>query len=364
MTEQEKNWGKMRQKAAKLNNPSPVELPSHSWRCQVMHQGRRISVTDADPAVAHAKVLAIKNGFIQENKGPLSLTVGEAIDRYIDSKDSVLSPATIRGYKRMRKNDLQELMPIRLPALTQETIQRAINKMARNSSPKSVRNAHGLLSAALAAYYPDFVLRTTLPQKQRYEASIPDVDQIRTILALCANTKMELPILLATWLGLRQSEIRALTWDCIDGDVLHVKGAIVDGDWGPVSKGTKTYSGDRYIRIPERIKAVLSSTPKANEHIINLSGQAMYKRFTRLLDKAGLPHYRFHDLRHVAASVAMSVGVPNLYNQQRLGHKTDHMLKTVYLHTLRSKEDAYATLIDQTFEEILHTDLHTHSNDA
>ena len=68
MTEQEKNWGKMRQKAAKLNNPSPVELPSHSWRCQVMHQGRRISVTDADPAVAHAKVLAIKNGFIQENK--------------------------------------------------------------------------------------------------------------------------------------------------------------------------------------------------------------------------------------------------------------------------------------------------------
>ena len=41
MTEQEKLWAKRRVKAAKLSGPKPVELPSHSWRCQVMVDGRR-----------------------------------------------------------------------------------------------------------------------------------------------------------------------------------------------------------------------------------------------------------------------------------------------------------------------------------
>lgn len=343
----------------KLTNPTPVQLPSGSWRCQVMVNGKRISVVDEDPAVAHAKALALKTGLIQKEKSPKAITVGEAIDRYIESKDTVLSPATIRGYKRIRKNDLKELMGIRLSALTQDQIQRAVNSMAKNSSPKSVRNAHGLLSAVLGVYYPELNLRTTLPQKRPHEAKIPDTDQIKAILNISAGTEMEIPILLGIWMGLRQSEIRALTWDCVNDGILHVKGAIVDGVDGPVSKGTKTYSGDRYIRIPEHIQAALDATPHKGEHIVRLSGQAMYKRFSRMLEKAGLPHYRFHDLRHAAASIAMSIGVPDLYNQRRLGHKTDHMLKTVYLHTMKSKEDAYADMIDRTFENILHTNLHT-----
>lgn len=360
MTTQEK----MRAKAAKLKAPKPRELPSGAWRCEVMIQGRRISVVDADPEVAHAKALAIKTGMMQDSKTPGYMTVGEAIDRYIGNKDAVLSPATIAGYRRIQKNNLQELMDIRLPALTQERVQRAVNAMAREHSPKSVRNAHGLLSAALAEFWPDMVLRTTLPQKRRYEAKIPDVDDIRAIIETFSGSKMEVPILLAVWLGLRESEIRGLTWDCIDGDVLHVKGAIVDGENGPVEKGTKTYSGDRYIRMPQRLIDALDRQPRTGEHIVTMSGQAMYKRLRYRLKKLGLPHYRFHDLRHVAASVAMAAGVPNTYNQKRLGHKTDHMLKTVYLHTMKSKEDEFADRIDQSFEQILRTDFRMGNQDT
>lgn len=355
---------KMRKKAEKLRAPKPRELPSGAWRCEVMVDGRRISVVEDDPEVAHAKALAIKTGMIQEKKNPSALTVGEVIDRYIESKDAVLSPATIRGYKKMRKNDLQDLMSVTLPALTQERVQRAVNQMARNHSPKSVRNAHGLLSAVLAEYWPDMVLRTTLPQKRRYEAAIPDVAEIKTIIETFEGSVMEVPILLAIWLGLRESEIRGLTWDCIDGDILHVKGAIVDGEDGPAEKSTKTYSGDRYIRMPQRLINALERQPHTGEHIVNLSGQAMYKRLRYRLKKLGLPHYRFHDLRHAAASVAMSVGVPNTYNQKRMGHKTDNMLKTVYLHTMKSKEDEYADRIDATFEQILRTNLRMEKDGA
>lgn len=348
-----------RKKAAKLTNPTPVMLPSGSWRCQVMVNGERISVVDEDPEVAHAKALAIKAGLLEHQKSPDSMTVGEAIDRYIESKDSVLSPSTIRGYKKIRSNDLQELMGIRLPQLRQEHVQRAVNRMARDKSPKSVRNAHGLLSAALGLYYPDLVLRTTMPQKKRHEIEIPDMEEIAALLQASAGTKMELPLLLAVWLGLRESEIRGLTWDCVEGEYLHVKQAIVDGANGPALKGTKTYSGDRRIRIPAHIKEVIEAQPRTGDHLTSLSGQAMYKRFSRMCEKLGLPHYRFHDLRHAAASVAMSLGVPNTYTQKRMGHATDHMLKTVYLHTMKSKEDEYADKIDETYSALLHTVLHT-----
>ena len=143
-----------------------------------MVNGKRIDVIEDDPAVAHAKALAVKAGLMEEQKPVAELTVGQAIDRYIDSKDAVLSPSTIAGYRRIRANLLQGIIDIRISSLTQEAVQREINHMARIKSPKTIRNAHGLLSAALSIYRPDFVLRTTMPQRQRYEAAIPSGEDI------------------------------------------------------------------------------------------------------------------------------------------------------------------------------------------
>lgn len=342
----------------KLTNPTPVQLPSGAWRCQVMVQGQRISVVDDDPEVAHTKALAIKNGLIQNSKSPSSMTVGDAIDRYIESKDAVLSPSTVAGYKRIRKNALQELMPIKLPVLTQEAVQRAVNKMAKKKSPKSVANAHGLLSAALEMYYPDFRLRTTLPQKKKHETHIPEAEEIGRILREAKGKKVELPILLAVWLGLRASEIRGITWEEIDGDRLHIKQAIVQGEDGPAVKGTKTYSGDRVLRIPPYIQELISRQLKTDEYIVHMSGQAIYSAFCRVCESAGVRHYRFHDLRHANASVMLALGIPDKYAMQRMGHATNNMLKTVYQHTMKSKREEVDDTIDNYFEEILHTKLH------
>lgn len=352
----------------KLTNPTPIRLQSGSWRCQVMVHGQRISVVDADPAVAHARALALKAGLIAQERPAVALTVGEAIDRYIDNNGSVLSPATIRGYRKMRKNDFDRLEKTKLSELTQESVQRWVNGLSKEKSPKSVENAHGLLSAVLAVYAPSVRLRTSMPQKRPTEIRIPDVDEIKIILDSASGTVMEIPILLAMWLGLRASEIRGLTWDCIKDNRMHIKQAIVDGADGPCLKGTKTYSGDRWITIPSHIKAVLEAQRREGEYIVTLSGQAMYKRFSRLCEKLGLPHYRFHDLRHTAASIAMAAGVPNSYIQQMMGHKTDNMLKTVYLHTVRSQEDRYSKVIAGAYDKILcaelHTELHTENRNS
>lgn len=351
MTTQEK----MRAKAAKLRAPKPRELPSGAWRCEVMVQGRRISVVEDDPEVAHAKALAIKTGMIQEKKSPAALTVGEAIDRYIESKDAVLSPATVAGYKRVRKNNMQELMDITLPALTQERVQRAVNAMARDHSPKSVRNAHGLLSAVLAEYWPDMVLRTTLPQKRRYDAAIPSDADIQAIMDTARGSKDELPILLAVWLGLRMSEILGLKWEDVDGNVLHIRRALVDEG----EKTTKSYTSQRDLVIPDYIKGLLEKAPKRGDHILHITRRTLYCRFQAICKRAGVQHYRFHDLRHINASVMLALGVPNKYAQERMGHATDNMLKTVYQHTMTAEQMAIAEKVDNYFSQKLRTNLRT-----
>lgn len=89
--------------------PTPQKLPSGMWRCQIMVDGKRVSVVDENPGVAQAKAVALKNGLIEEKKFGPNMTVGEAIDRYIESKDAVLSPSTLRSYRSIRKNSLGTL---------------------------------------------------------------------------------------------------------------------------------------------------------------------------------------------------------------------------------------------------------------
>lgn len=333
--------------------PTAKQLSSGAYRVQVMVAGQRVSVTDEDPKVAVAKAMAIKAKMEDAKKSPRSMTVGEAIDRYIESKDAVLSPSTIRGYKRMRRTVFPDLANLKLKDLTQETVQRAINKMAKNYSPKSVRNAHGLLSATLATYNPDFVLRTTLPQKQKFEIQIPTQDEIKKILSAAKGTEMEIPLLLAVWLGLRLSEIRGLTWDCVNGNILHVKQAMVDGEDGAVLKGTKSFSGNRKIIMPDYLVGLISAAPRKNEYIVSISGNTIYEKFQKICRDENLPHYRFHDLRHVNASIMLALGVPDKYAMERMGHATTNMLKTVYQHTMKSEQEQVAEKVNSYFEDVL-----------
>lgn len=348
MTELEK----MRKKAAKLTNPTPVELPSGSFRCQITVYGKRYSAVDKDPAVAHAKVNAIRSGLLEPENNVAKMTVGQAIDRYIESKNAVLSPTTIRGYNRMRKNDLQELMDVPLVALTQEAVQKAVNKMANKKSPKSVRNACGLLTASLAVYRPSFILRITLPQSRKTEISIPSTEEVNAILNSVKGTKYELPFMLAATMGLRTSEIRGLTWDCIEGDRMHIKQALVTGDNGDVLKPTKSYSGDRWLKISPQVQVLLDKRVRVEgAYLFKLTEHSMYDIMMHKCEKLGLPRYSPHDLRHYYASVLLSLGVPDKYTMERMGHSTTHMLKNVYQHTMEEKQQKVTDDIEGFFNE-------------
>lgn len=333
--------------------PKATKLPSGNWNINMMVDRQRISITAATKKEVERQAAAIKGGAKLTPRS--SMTVGEVIDKYIESKDAVLSPSTVAGYRRIRANALQDLMPRPVDSLTAQDVQRSINLMARDKSPKTVRNAHGLLSAAMAVYRPDLVLRTTMPQKQRYDIAIPSDDDVAAIMRAAQGEPAELPILLAIWLGLRMSEILGLKWSDVDGSVLHIRRALVDEG----EKTTKTYASQRDLLIPDYIAVLLARAPHDGERIATYTRRGLYVRFQTICRRAGVQHYRFHDLRHINASVMLALNVPNKYSQERLGHSTDNMLQTVYQHTMAAQQIAVAAKLDDYFNAKLQTELQT-----
>lgn len=336
--------------------PKPKKLPSGRWYVQIMVNGHRRGQTFDTEKEAVYWAAGVKTQAREMEKTPLGLTVSAAVDRYIESKDAVLSPSTIKGYRQVKDNLMDDIALVKLGDLTQEKVQRWVNGLAREKSPKTVSNAHGLLSAVLKEYRPAMALRTTLPQKIKPDIQIPSEAELRAILATAKGTKYEIPIVLAVWLGLRQSEILGLTWDCVDGDTLHIRRAIVMGEDGPVEKGTKTYSGTRALHLPEYLKQLLEAAPHRGNHIVRMSGKAIYSGFSRICEKAGVPHYRFHDLRHANASIMLASGIPDKYSMKRMGHATNNMLKTTYQHVIKEREAEYDQQVDSYIQSLLPPD--------
>ena len=333
-----------------MKTPKPTRLPSGRWRVQLSINGKRYSFTGNTKEEARQKAKEAYAGAQIEKRSPL--TVGKAIDKYINSKTGVLSPSTIMVYKRYRKNYLQCIMDINLTELSQEDVQIAVSEdAAEGLSPKTIRNAHGLLSAVLKVYRPKMILRTTLPQKLKYEVRIPTEEEIIKIWTAAKGTRYELPILLASWLGLRMSEIRGLKRsDFVDGYV-HVQRAVIRGENGSQEKVTKTTSGDRWITCPKEISQMVDKID-TDGYICDCYDTTLYSGFVSICKKAGVEPCRFHDLRHFAASEAHSLGVPDKYAMHRMGHKTDNMLKTVYQHIMRDKESVFANVIDKHMSEL------------
>ena len=75
---------------------------------------------------------------------PENKTMGELIDRYIDSQSNLLSPSTIVGYRKIRRTAFQDIVDVRIGLLTKEKYQKAINEYSKGRAPKTVLSAHSL----------------------------------------------------------------------------------------------------------------------------------------------------------------------------------------------------------------------------
>ena len=121
------------------------KLPSGSWRVNLYvgtdDNGKRVYKSFTAETKKEAEFLAAEYNLKRKEK-PKGITVGDAIDNYIQSKENILSPTTIAGYRKIRRTVLQGIMGVQLSEINNLIVQSEINREAARLSPKSIRNAH------------------------------------------------------------------------------------------------------------------------------------------------------------------------------------------------------------------------------
>ena len=261
-------------------------------------------------------------------------TVNEIIDAFVTAKEAVLSPATYRvynSYAKALKAEYGHFCGLYADNITPQHVQQLVNDLVvSGKSPKTVKNYHGFLSAAFK-YSGCAFPAATLPQQEPPQIAIPEKDMMKKILKAADNTRLYIPLSLAM-MGVRRSEICALSLSDLDGDALTIHAAKVLGEHGEYfTKTTKTYSSTRTILIPHP----LAEKIRAQGYIWDASPMALTNAFRKFLVANKLPHYRLHDLRHFFASYCHNVlKLSDKQIQSMTGHKTPEVLRRVYIHTL------------------------------
>lgn len=185
------------------------KLPSGSYRVRKMYQGVTYTVTFEHKPTQKEIVQALADEMESADLKKTQMTFLTAAESYIDSKRNVLSPSTIREYNGTLNRLSKDFTKQRISDITALDVQKEINTLSVDRSPKTIRNYHGFISAVLGVFRPNLVLITALPQKRKNEPYIPSDDDVKVILKEIADTPFEIPITLACW-GLRRSESREI----------------------------------------------------------------------------------------------------------------------------------------------------------
>ncbi|HLZ56781.1 MAG TPA: tyrosine-type recombinase/integrase [Ktedonosporobacter sp.] len=278
-----------------------------------------------------------------------------------------ISKSTYVRYRSLLKNDiLPSLGQIPLRKLMAEQVEALYAELFEEElSPSSIRMIHTILYQALTyavkrKYIPQNVCKDIkLPTLTKQEMQTLSKDQALKLLEVVKGHRLEALFLLALITGMRRGELVGLRWKDINLDEgsIQVRRTVdrVPGEGLKESK-PKTASGRRKIMLPqvavdalkehrahqEEIRAKAGSVWREQDIVFCnalggfLDPRNLLRTFSSLLKKADLPHIRFHDLRHSAATLLLTMGVHPKVVQEILGHSNIAITLGTYSHVLPS----------------------------
>lgn len=354
------------------------QLPSGTWRCLVYSHSEKLFDDNGkpiiDPKTGKQKEKRFYESFTSNLPGkkgkkdaerqadafliekdhkrrPENLTVKEACEKYIKLKENVLSETTLRGYETIIKNNIADIAELPIRKLTQEDVQRWVNLISINLSPKTVRNIYGFFSSVMGIFLPDSTFRTQLPQRIEPEYYTPSDSDIMKLIRFIEGTELEKAVLLAAFGSLRRGEVCGLEKSDIKGNSIQVRKTRVRGRKGIIEKSPKTTQSCRHIILPE---FVIRKFDNVEGRLIKMHPEDISKNFKRTLQQAGVPEFRFHDLRHYTASIMHAIGIPDQYIMKRGGWKSDKVLKRVYRNIIEEEDRKFIEKINSHFENMQH----------
>ena len=263
-----------------------------------------------------------------------------------------------------------------LTGLTAEHIQSFQNKLlAAGSAPRSVIKARLVLSSALdQAERWGFIPRNPVqlvdpPRVPEVEREPITPEQAHALLDAVQGHRLEALYTVALALGLRRSKALGLKWSDVDLDagVLRVRRGLQRIKGGGLQfLELKTKKSRRDIALPQIVVAALRAHKERQaferraedilwqEHDMVFAStigtpiepRNVNRHFATVLKRAGLPHLRFHDLRHACATLLLLQGVELKVVQEILGHASISTTGDIYAHVRQRLKRGAADSMD------------------
>ena len=247
------------------------------------------------------------------------LTLSEWLDQWLVSKEGMVRPGTLNGYRGYIENHVRPCLgEKRISQIKAADIQRFYDMLSRKLASGTVRRIHttlhGILKAAAQArLIPRNPVEEVTPPKFSYqEKKVLTAEQVDRLMEVIQKDALWHDLFytqLTT--GLRRGELCGLRWEDFDaasGSLKVCRTVRREKGKGLTTGDTKTYAGTRTITLPPSLAALLKERKRAAKTAWIFpdllrperptAPDAAYRRMKLLLEQAGLPDIRFHDLRH------------------------------------------------------------------
>lgn len=291
------------------------------------------------------------------------LTVAAFLDDWLEAQRQRIRPRTHESYTAaVRLYIVPSIGNVPIARLQPEHVARMVSDLtARGSlSPTTVRYAYSVIRTALGqAMRQGKVVRnvatlTDPPRKHGQELHPLTREQVRTLLDGIRGDALEALYVTALGTGLRQGELLALRWQDIDleAGTLTVRHSLQR--FTRELAEPKTDRSRRTLHLPPRVTAALAAH-RERQAVVPMSGLVfataagdplhsvnVTRSLQRTLRRLGLPHRRFHDLRHTFATLAIEAGEDIATVSRALGHSSVAITADTYMHVTPAMRDRLA----------------------
>lgn len=325
---------------------------------------------EADAEWAKIKVQLDQGTYVRAGKE----TVAEYEERWLKTKESQIEEGTYRQYSWLVKNHIiPRLGHLQLSKLRADHIQAMYSDLESEDaiSPQSIGHLHRVLSQTLKnavqwgliAKNPAELAKP--PKVGRHEFHVWTEAELETFLSVAKErTRYYMIFLLGAATGMRLGEILGLKWSDVDFET----GIIQVRRSGSKRKSTttKTAASRRPVVMPSYLVEELQSHHEQQQKEIAIQGTRWKKNdlvvptsvgtqvlqgnirglLERLIKRAGVTECRFHDLRHLHATLLLTKGVHAKIVQERLGHSSIQVTLDRYSHVVPGLQEQAATEID------------------
>ena len=322
----------------------------------------------AEEALVH-----IRNTFeppVVDRELTADMLFSEYLKQWLEVVKVRVKIATFCSYQDMVLNTIApyfEKKKITLRDLEARHIQQFYTEKLKTVSANSVIHYHAVIYQSLKyAMKTDMVpqnvaMKVDRPRKEQYQPTFLDADEMQELFKVVKGTRLELPVLVAAFYGLRRGEVLGLKWDAIDFQrgTLTIKRTVtevrLDGKTEIIEQeSAKTKSSLRTLPLVGSFKDYFMEVKQAQEVNKSVCGNCynydydgyvfvdelgermkpdyLTNYLPTYIQRHGIRKMRFHDLRHSCASLLLANGVPLKQIQEWLGHSDFSTTANIYAH--------------------------------